>query len=82
MPLWDSGAESAATWSPLPALEMDVRADVCVIGLGGSGLTAVHELLSRGATVVGLDAGMVAGGAAGRNGGLALAGLAPFYHDA
>lgn len=76
-PLWESG-----TWTPLPALEGEVRTDVCVVGLGGSGLTAVHELLSLGASVVGLDAGRIAGGAAGRNGGLALAGLAPFYHVA
>ncbi len=41
---------------------------MCVVGLGGSGLTAVSELLARGARVVGLEAGGVAGGAAGRNG--------------
>ena len=51
-PVWEDG-----TWTPLPALEGDVTADVCVVGLGGSGLTAVHELESRGATVVGVDAG-------------------------
>ncbi len=57
-----------------------VTADVCVVGLGGSGLTAVLELEARGATVVGLDAGVVGGGAAGRNGGFLLAGLARPYH--
>jgi glycine/D-amino acid oxidase-like deaminating enzyme len=66
----------------LPALEGDVTADVCVVGLGGSGLTAVQELESRGATVVGVDAGSVGGGAAGRNGGFLLAGLARPYHHA
>ncbi len=35
-------------WTPLPVLRDDVTADVCVIGLGGSGLTAVAELRSRG----------------------------------
>jgi glycine/D-amino acid oxidase-like deaminating enzyme len=55
---------------------------VCVVGLGSSGLVCVRELLRLGARVVGLDAGRVGGGAAGRNGGFLLAGLAPFYHDA
>jgi gamma-glutamylputrescine oxidase len=74
-PLWDDGA-----WSPLPPLVGDVVADVCVVGLGGSGLAAVDELLSRGASVIGLDAGSVGAGAAGRNGGFLLAGLADPYH--
>ena len=68
-------------WTALPPLEGDVVTDVCVVGLGGSGLTAVHELLDRGARVVGIDAGPVAGGAAGSNGGFLLAGLAwPHHH--
>ncbi|MDP9181379.1 MAG: FAD-binding oxidoreductase [Actinomycetota bacterium] len=76
-PVWEEG-----DWAGLPRLEGDVTADVCVVGLGGSGLTAVQELESRGATVVGLDAGRVGGGAAGRNGGFLLAGLARPYHQA
>lgn len=75
-PVWEDGS-----WAGLPRLEGEVRADVCVIGLGGSGLTAVQELEARGATVVGLDAGVVGGGAAGRNGGFLLAGLARPYHQ-
>ncbi|MFN2537858.1 MAG: NAD(P)/FAD-dependent oxidoreductase [Mycobacteriales bacterium] len=74
-PLWDDGQ-----WSGLPRLEEDVTADVCVVGLGGSGLTAVHELRARGASVVGIDAGTVGCGAAGRNGGFLLAGPALPYH--
>jgi len=74
VPLWEDGG-----WSPLPALRGTVTADVCVVGLGGSGLAAVDELLARGASVVGVDAGPVAGGAAGRNGGFLLAGLADPY---
>lgn len=74
-PVWEAGG-----WAPLPRLDGDVRADVCVVGLGGSGLTAVEELLARGVRVVGLDAGPVAGGAAGRNGGFLLAGLAHPHH--
>ncbi|PWJ50699.1 Glycine/D-amino acid oxidase [Quadrisphaera granulorum] len=52
------------------------------MGLGGSGLAAVEELTARGLSVVGLDAGRVAAGAAGRNGGLLLGGTAPFFHGA
>ena len=75
-PVWEEGG-----WAALAALEGEHRADVCVVGLGGSGLACVHELLARGATVVGVDAADVGGGAAGRNGGFFLAGLARFYHD-
>ena len=77
VPIWDDG-----DWTPLPALAASVDADVCVVGLGGSGLACVHELLARGRRVVGVDAGPVGGGAAGRNGGFLLAGAAPFHHDA
>ena len=75
-PVWDDGRRTA-----LPALAADVEADVCVIGLGGSGLSCIAEAIAQGASVVGIDAGEVGGGAAGRNGGFFLAGLARFYHD-
>ncbi|HUR52161.1 MAG TPA: FAD-binding oxidoreductase [Mycobacteriales bacterium] len=75
-PVWEEGG-----WRALPVLDQDRTADVCVVGLGASGLTAVQELEARGASVVGLDAGTVAGGAAGRNGGFLLAGLARPYHQ-
>ncbi|MGH7591323.1 MAG: NAD(P)/FAD-dependent oxidoreductase [Gemmatimonadales bacterium] len=75
--IWDS-----TPWTPLPALSGEIRADVCVIGLGGSGLAAVHELIAMGKSVVGLDAGPVGGGAAGSNGGFLLGGIADFHHDA
>jgi gamma-glutamylputrescine oxidase len=74
-PVWDDG-----DWAGLPALEDDRRADVCVVGLGGSGLAAVAEALAREVSVVGVDAGAVAAGAAGRNGGFLLAGLPDAYH--
>jgi glycine/D-amino acid oxidase-like deaminating enzyme len=75
-PLWED-----AGWRALPPLQDDVTADVCVVGLGGSGLAAVDELRTRGASVVGLDAGTVGRGAAGRNGGFLLGGLAHAYHE-
>ncbi|RDI96131.1 FAD-binding oxidoreductase [Meiothermus sp. QL-1] len=75
-PVWEGGG-----WPGLPKLEGSLEAEVCVVGLGGSGLSAILELLRLGRRVVGLDAGRVAGGAAGRNGGFLLAGLARFYHQ-
>ena len=76
-PIWDDLA-----WRPLAALDGDVHTDTCVIGLGGSGLTAIEELQRRGIPVVGVDAADVGAGAAGRNGGFLLAGAYDFYHDA
>jgi glycine/D-amino acid oxidase-like deaminating enzyme len=76
-PIWDDGH-----WPGLPGLDGDLQTDACVIGLGGSGLTCVSELLAMGRRVVGIDAGPVAGGAAGRNGGFLRAGTANFHHEA
>jgi len=76
-PIWDD-----ARWTPLPSLEGDASCGTCVIGLGGSGLTVIEELLARGEDVIAIDAADVASGAAGRNGGFLLAGAYDFYHDA
>ena len=76
-PVWDDGS-----WTAFPTLSGTITAGTCVIGLGGSGLTVIEELLARGEDVVGLDASDVAAGAAGRNGGFLLAGAYDFYHDA
>ncbi|HEY4218561.1 MAG TPA: FAD-binding oxidoreductase [Gemmatimonadaceae bacterium] len=80
-------SDNTPIWAPsrrvdLPRLDRDIDADVCVVGLGGSGLACVRALLDRGARVVGVDAVDVAAGAAGRNGGFLLGGLAMFHHDA
>lgn len=76
-----------AYWQRDPApshapLDGVVEADVCVVGLGASGLAAADEAVRLGRRVVGIDAMGVGAGAAGRNGGLLLAGVADFYHDA
>ncbi len=76
-PVWEDGQ-----WRPLPALTEDATADVCVVGLGAAGLACVNSMLARGLSVIGVDAADVGAGAAGRNGGFLLAGLAAFYHDA
>jgi glycine/D-amino acid oxidase-like deaminating enzyme len=77
LPIWGDGA-----WDALPELQGDADTDICVVGLGGSGLACILELLAMGRRVVGLDAAAVGGGAAGRNGGFLLAGLPSFYHRA
>ncbi|HEY0969746.1 MAG TPA: FAD-binding oxidoreductase [Gemmatimonadales bacterium] len=77
VPVWERHPRAA----PQP-LVGTVECDVAVVGLGGSGLACVRELLADGARVVGVEAGRIAGGAAGRNGGFLLAGLASFHHDA
>ncbi|XVX19806.1 NAD(P)/FAD-dependent oxidoreductase [Actinomycetota bacterium] len=78
---WDADPRVPA-WPGLAALEGETRADVCVVGLGGSGLAALDELASRGGLdVVGLDAGRVAAGAAGRNGGILSCGGAMSLTD-
>ncbi len=58
-----------------------MRADVCVVGLGGSGLAAMEELGALGVSAVGVEARTVGAGAAGRNGGFLLAGLAKFFNE-
>lgn len=76
-PIWDEGPSPS-----FPPLAGDADTDLCVVGLGGTGLAAARQALDLGLGVVAIDRGRVAGGAAGRNGGLLLAGVAAFYHDA
>lgn len=78
---WDADPVVSG-WPGLAPLPGDRSADGCVVGLGASGLAAVETLIERGLSVIGVDAGRVAAGAAGRNGGFLLGGPAPFLHDA
>ena len=62
----------AATANPAPErprLGGDVRADVCIVGGGFTGLSAALELVGRGMSVVVLEGERVGWGASGRNGG-------------
>lgn len=62
----------AATATPIarfPALKGSVRADVCIVGAGYTGLSAALHLAQRGFKVVVLEAHRVGFGASGRNGG-------------
>src|SRR5512138_35980 len=74
VPVW---AEQAP--APRPSLRGSIAADVCVVGLGGSGLSCARQLAAAGRDVVALDA---RGIAAGRNGGFLLGGLSMFHHAA
>jgi glycine/D-amino acid oxidase-like deaminating enzyme len=76
-PIWDDHP-----WLGLPTLRESISVDVCVVGLGGSGLSCIVALAEAGLRVAGIDASSVGGGAAGRNGGFLLAGMADFYHTA
>ncbi len=52
-----------------PRLQGEMRADVCVIGAGFTGLSAALHLAERGYSVIVLEAARVGWGASGRNGG-------------
>jgi glycine/D-amino acid oxidase-like deaminating enzyme len=77
-PVWQTGGPPTVR----PPLAGHAEADVCVVGLGGSGLAAAAEAVRLGRSVVGIDAGGVGCGAAGRNGGFLLAGAPDFHHAA
>ena len=77
MPFWLD-----APYQPRGALEGDIDAEVCVIGGGVAGLSCARRLAQHGIDTVLLEAGTVAGGASGRNGGFLIAGGAAFHNDA
>ena len=66
-PTWyEASARERPAW---PALDGDLRADVCVIGGGYTGLSGALHLAERGFRTVLLEARRVGNGASGRNGG-------------
>jgi len=71
-----------AKYEPRPPLEGDIEAEACVIGGGVGGLSCARRLAQHGIDTVLLEAGTVAGGASGRNGGFLIAGTAAFHNDA
>jgi gamma-glutamylputrescine oxidase len=62
-------AATANSLPPFDTLRGEVRADVCVVGAGYTGLSAALHLAERGFDVVLLEAHRVGFGASGRNGG-------------
>jgi glycine/D-amino acid oxidase-like deaminating enzyme len=67
--------ETTTPFEGLDPAGLDARADVAVIGAGFTGLSAALALARKGAKVVVLEAGRVAAGASGRNGGQCNNGL-------
>jgi glycine/D-amino acid oxidase-like deaminating enzyme len=61
--------DTAAQFEGLDPRGLDARADVAIIGGGFTGMSAALALARKGAKVVVLEAGRVAGEASGRNGG-------------
>ncbi|HWV11024.1 MAG TPA: FAD-binding oxidoreductase [Pseudomonas sp.] len=58
-----------------PPLGGEVRADVCIVGGGFSGLNTAIELAQKGLSVVLLEAHKIGWGASGRNGGQLIRGV-------
>ena len=58
-----------------PALEGTVKADVCVVGGGFSGVATALTMAERGRSVVLLEANRIGWGASGRNGGQMIGGI-------
>jgi len=71
-----------APYEPRPPLDRDVEVEACVIGGGVGGLSCARRLAEHGIDTILLEAGTVAGGASGRNGGFLIAGIALFHNDA
>ncbi len=72
------GSYYAASRNPQPdhpTLNDDIRAEICVVGGGYSGLSAALHLLESGREVVLLEGARIGWGASGRNGGQIVNGL-------
>jgi gamma-glutamylputrescine oxidase len=68
-------AASAPDFPAQPALEGVLKADVCILGAGITGLSTAIELTEAGLSVVVLEAQRVGWGASGRSGGQAIFGF-------
>ncbi|MDA0679310.1 MAG: FAD-binding oxidoreductase [Proteobacteria bacterium] len=68
-------AASANRVTGFPRLKGDMRADVCVIGGGFTGISTALTLAERSYNVCVLEANRIGWGASGRNGGQLIAGI-------
>lgn len=68
-------AATARDRQPYPVLDGEVRADVCVVGGGLTGVNTALELAQRGLSVVLLEGRRIGWGASGRNGGQLIRGI-------
>ncbi|ATN34965.1 FAD-dependent oxidoreductase [Rhizobium sp. ACO-34A] len=62
-------AASANPMQPFEKLDGSIRADVCIVGGGFTGINTAIELAERGLSVVVLEQNRIGWGASGRNGG-------------
>ena len=69
-------------YRPRPPLEGDVEVEACVVGAGVAGLACALRLAQRSVDTLLVEAGTVACGASGRNGGFLIAGTALWHNDA
>ncbi len=69
-------AATAVPHTPRPRLTLETDTNICIVGAGLAGLWIARELVRRGYDVVVLEAGRIAHGASGRNGGFCSAGFA------
>lgn len=76
-PIWDSYISRPS----FGMLSGNIKTDICIVGLGGSGLSAALHAAELGYKVIGIDSKFIAAEAGGRNGGFLLNGLAKFYHE-
>ncbi len=77
VPFWLDGP-----YERRPPLDRDLEVEACVIGAGVAGLSCARRLAQHGIETAVLEAGTVAGGASGRNGGFLITGTALFHNDA
>ena len=73
--LWLDGAPL----TPRATLDVDVAADVAIIGGGVAGVATAYALARAGGSVVVVERGELADGASGRNAGFVLGGVAENY---
>lgn len=67
--------------APFDQLTGDVRAEICIVGGGFTGVAAAVEMAERGYSVVLLEQNQIGWGASGRNGGQILGGYGPELAD-
>ncbi|WP_152640484.1 FAD-binding oxidoreductase [Xanthomonas sp. MUS 060] len=72
--------DSATPLPAQPALRGQVRADVCILGAGYTGLSAALTLAEAGYRVAVMEAQRIGWGASGRNGGQAIVGYGCEQH--